>query len=206
MIAYNKNSLDQLTIAEEATRAFKKKLISHEEYVAISKMHKTELYSPNIFIRIGLFAAIVVIVQMTFGLVFLILGSAFNDDGGLFIMSLFFAAIIYVTLEWITKIKNHYRSGVDDALLWLALLFVVCDVAIFSDTSSFWIAVLLFITSLAATTRFANSVMSSVAFCSLIALVFFGFIQFGPTARSVLPFAVMLLSFSVYLVVKIFQH
>ena len=202
MIAYNKNSLDQLAIRNEAVTAYKKKLISDDEYDAIIKIHKTGLYSPNIFIRIGLFAAVVVIVLMTFGLLFLIFGAAVDSDISLFWMSLFFAFAVYAALEWIVQNKKHYRSGVDDGLLWLALIFVVCDIAIFSELSSFAIAVLAFLISLAATIRFANSVMSAVMFGSFIAGIFYSLIPFEAWAKSILPFVIMLLSFSIYLVTK----
>ena len=65
MIAYKEKSLDQLVINEECEKALKRQLITAEEYGAIKAAHKSQLYSPNMFIRIGLFVLTVVIVFMS---------------------------------------------------------------------------------------------------------------------------------------------
>ena len=202
MIAYNEQSLDRLTARKEAMSALKKRLIPAHEYDAIDKSYKADLYSPNIFIRIGLFAATVVIVLMTFGLILLIFGSAMGNESVLFVISLFFACAIYAVLEWIIQNKKHYRSGVDDGLLWLAFICIVADIGIYFEPRELWISLMIFALSLAATIRFANSVMSAVMFCSFIATVFYGLILFGSAAKPFLPFVIMLLAFLVYVLIK----
>ena len=68
MIAYNHKSLDHLLMNEEATFALNHNLISKEEADGIEKAYPVNLYSPNLFIRIGLFLLTAVIVLMVFGL------------------------------------------------------------------------------------------------------------------------------------------
>ena len=61
MIAYNHTTLDNLLLNEEATFALNHNLISKEEADAIEKAHPVDLYTPNLFIRIGLFLLTAVI-------------------------------------------------------------------------------------------------------------------------------------------------
>ena len=69
MIAYNHTSLDNLLINEEAADAFHQQLISMEEYKAVEKTYPVNLYTPNIFIRIGLFLLTCVIAFMGYGMI-----------------------------------------------------------------------------------------------------------------------------------------
>jgi hypothetical protein len=206
MIAYKEKSLDALVINEETTRALKKQFISNEEYAGITNVYKTHLYSPNVFIRIGLFVLTVVIVFMSFGLMFLFTGDALNNETALFVMTFIFGALIYAALEWMIQSKRHYRSGVDDALLWLALVFIVSDISMYSNLTSLWTSVLIFILSLAATIRFANSVMSAVMFGSFISIIFFGITPMGTIAKAILPFVVMVIAFGIYVLVLNVKH
>jgi hypothetical protein len=206
MIAYKEKSLDALVINEEAVRALKKQFISNEEYAGITNAYEAHLYSPNVFIRIGLFVLTVVIVFMSFGLMFLFTGDALNNETALFVMTFIFSALIYAALEWMIQSKRHYRSGVDDALLWLALVYIVSDISMYSNLTSLWTSVLIFILSLAATIRFANSVISAVMFGSFISIIFFGITPMGTIAKAILPFVVMVIAFGIYVLVLNVKH
>jgi hypothetical protein len=199
MIAYNEQSLDRLAIDSEVALAHKKRLLSDQEYSNVLHAHKPGLYSPNLFIRIGLFVLTVVIVAMIFGLALLITESVLSNDGIFFSITLVFGCLIYAALEWIIRSKRHYRSGVDDALLWLALICFVADIGIYFDLSELWMSLMIFAFSLAATVRFANSVMSAVAFCSFIAVIFYSITPAGTIAKTILPFVTMLMGAAAYL-------
>jgi hypothetical protein len=201
MIAYNEHSLDRLVINDEAAKARNKRLISVEEFTAISGAYKPDLYSPNMFIRIGLFIMTAVIALMSYGLVFLITGSALDNETTLFVMTLMFGAFIYIVLEWMIRSKRHYRSGVDDALLWLSFTYITADIAIYFDFSELSTSLLIFSLSAAALIRFANSVMSAVMFCSFLAAIFYSITTAGASGRAMLPFALMLISIAIYILV-----
>ena len=115
MIAYNHKTLDHLLINEEAIAALHQNLISKEEADAIEKTYPVNLYSPNIFIRIGLFLLMAVIVLMGFGLFCLLILS--SSEKGFSVLCLVFSLLIYAALEFIIYEKKHYRSGMDNALL-----------------------------------------------------------------------------------------
>jgi hypothetical protein len=206
MIAYNEQSLDQLAIDSEVALAHKKRLLSDQEYTNVLQVYKPDLYSPNLFIRIGLFVLTVVIVAMMFGLVLLITESILSNDGIFFFIALVFGCLIYVSLEWIIRSKRHYRSGVDDALLWLALICFVADIGIYFDLGELWMSIMIFVLSIAATIRFANSVMSAVAFCSFIAVIFYSITPAGTIAKTILPFVTMLMGAAAYLMAIKCKH
>jgi hypothetical protein len=132
MIVYNENSLDRLMFKEEAAIALRRQLIPKNEFDAVAAANVVDLYRPNIFIRIGLFLVTVVIASMSFGLIILVTADALDSDTGFFWICIIFAFFIYVALEWIIQSKRHYRSGVDDALLWNALGFIVAAANIFT--------------------------------------------------------------------------
>ena len=54
MIAHNRQSLDNLDTQQEAAGALAKTVITQAEYHRIREAYPFKLYSPNIFIRIGL--------------------------------------------------------------------------------------------------------------------------------------------------------
>jgi uncharacterized membrane protein YgcG len=202
MIAYKEISLDRLAISEEASLARKRRLVSQDEYNAIANAHSNDLYNPNIFIRIGLFVLTAIIVLMSFALLYLATGSFFHNDSGFFVLTLILGCVMYGALEWIIQRRRHYRSGVDDALLWLALGQIISSISLYFELAPVWASTLVFILSFAATVRFANSVMSAVAFFSFLAIIFYGIIPFGNVAKGILPFALMAIGIGIYLLVK----
>src|SRR2546430_17730673 len=109
MIAYNHTSLDYLLMNEEAKFAINHNLISKEEYDAIEKAYPVELYSPNLFIRIGLFLLTAVIVFMVYG--FLLMMEISGSEKGLGVLTFVFSLFLYGALEFLIREKKHYRSG-----------------------------------------------------------------------------------------------
>jgi hypothetical protein len=197
MIAYNHTSLDNLLINEEVTVALNNELISKEEAAAIEKAYPVNLYTPNMFIRIGFFLLTTVIILMGFGLFcLLILGSSEKGFGVLALVSCLF---IYAALEYLINEKKHYRSGIDDAMLWLSMGFMVSAAWLFFPSMSFLSqSVLIFIMATWFLLRFGNVLMGGLAYISLLAMVFYSFIGLGDIAKITMPFLLMAISFFVY--------
>lgn len=191
MVAYSETSLDNMQIVEENDDARRKRLISRDEHAVVTSLHPVKLYSPNMFIRIGLFIATCVIVSFSMGFFYLIVPS-------FFLSSLIFGVIIYGALEYFIREKKHYRSGVDDALLWFSLSIISGSVIVWSNMNELPAALLVFIFSMYGSLRFANSVMSAVAFLSFVLVIFYGLSAFGNIAKAILPFLVMTVSLIAY--------
>lgn len=201
MIAYNHTSLDHLLINEEVKDALQQELISKEETVAIEKAYPVNFYSPNLFIRIGLLLLTTVIVLMIFGIFCLMALDSSNKGFG--ILTLFFSLGIYGGLEFLIRQKNHRHSGIDDAMIWLSMGFMIGAVNLLNTSMSFLSqSVLIFILSCYYLLRFGNALMAGIAFISFLAIVFYGALPLGNVAKTTMPFLVMAISFFVYLFVR----
>ncbi|MGO4288502.1 hypothetical protein [Chitinophaga sp. RAB17] len=204
MLAYNSNTLDNLEIKEEAEIALRKDCIDVATYKAIEAAHPVNFYTPNPVIKIGLFILTVIIVCFSLGLLTLMTLDALRSEKGFAGLCIFAGIACYVALELFIREKKLFRAGVDDALLWGAvLLFISSLVAYDFDHVSMtsWCLVT-FIVTLLATLRFADMVMAGAAFLAFLGLVFSQLIKLGPVAKTVTPFVVMALSLAVYFIVR----
>ncbi|QNK62768.1 hypothetical protein H7F33_19900 [Pedobacter sp. PAMC26386] len=209
MIIYNKKWLANLLIQDQLQMAVAAGDLNKEEFKKIETAYPVGFYSPNIFIRTGLFVLTCIIAL--FGgclLGYMFWETRLLDSSGWFI---FLGAGTYVALEMAVKTKNHYRSGTDDALIWIAGgLFAIAfsipisrmhwiinghgaDFAWFMSMAAF-----IMILSLYLAIRFADSLMALLCFLSALALaatLSIGFLSFG---EATLPFLIMLLSAVAY--------
>src|SRR3982750_2383631 len=101
MIAYDNVSLENLRIRNKTGHAYRRSYISQPEKEAVYAAFPVSFYTPNIFVRIGLFILTVVIGLFTFGLMCLLFKDNVEDViGGLII---FFGLINYFALEFMVK-------------------------------------------------------------------------------------------------------
>lgn len=204
MIAYNKTYLQNIRIQEQAKAAYTHNLISKDENDTIHSKYQVPFYTPNFFIRIGLFLLTVVIASFSFGLFALIFMSAIENiiEG----MTIFFALAIYAALELVVQQKNHYQSGVDDALLWLSATMLFAGISFSVNAGALANCVLAFVISFYATLRFADRVMSIAAYLALLGVIFFTFDQLGGIVKAVLPFILMADSAAIYFGINYFKQ
>ncbi len=197
MIAYNKTWLQNLIIREQATEAYAENCIDKEELQRINEQHPSLFYSPNIFVRTGLFLLTFIILLFSFGLIALLFSDALDNAlGGL---AIFFGLLAYAALEWMVQTKNHYRSGVDDALLWIAAGCFFGGVCYLADVGETGNCLLVFFISLYCVVRFTDRVMSLMAFIALVGFFFFISSKSGNTLKAIVPFILIAISAGVYL-------
>ncbi|MRG44279.1 hypothetical protein GFS24_04095 [Chitinophaga sp. SYP-B3965] len=202
MIAYNKTDLENSWIQQDAKDACLKECITKEENKNIKAQYPTGLYTPNIFIRIGLFLATVVVGIFSLGLISLIMASSLSEEtfGGI---SIFFALVCYGCLELIVKEKKHFGAGVDEALMWMAGGLMLTGFLLLSDGNFDNVAlyVLVFLLGGFFALRFLDSLMAVVSFIGLLSVLFYITYKLGPIAKLIMPFVVMIASLLVYLAV-----
>jgi hypothetical protein len=201
MIAYNKDWLNNLLVRKEAEKASAEQNISEQEMAAIYNAYPSGFYTPNIFVRIGLFVLTVVIAVFTFGLFSLIILSNIEKQfGGLLI---FFGLLLYAALEIMVS-KRHFQSGVDDALLWMAPISLIAGLNLIGHLTGLMNAAIIFVASLILSLRFIDKIMA--AFCSLafLAMLFFVMADMGAIGKSIAPFLLMLAALLIYLLAKRF--
>ncbi|MEO6231416.1 MAG: hypothetical protein ABJB11_07685 [Ferruginibacter sp.] len=196
MIAYNKNWLRNIFIHEQADEAFLKNCLNENEKQVIKTAYPVGFYTPNVFIRIGLALLTFIILLCIFGLLILIL-SGFSDDmiGGI---AIFLSLITFGCLEFAVHGKNHFRSGVDDALLWTASGLLFGGISFLSNAGDVVNCVLIFLLSLYASLRFIDNLATAVACISLLGIFYFIFLKSGELLKAILPFILMIVSLVMY--------
>lgn len=205
MIIYNNIWLANLLIREEAQKARKAEAISIEEQKKIDDKYPVGFYSPNIFIRIGLFILTCIIVSFSIGLLMLMISDTNVIDKWGF--SLFVGILTYTSLELMARKSNHFKSGVDDALMWISGgLFLTAFIMLQVDINSAfpYSRVLFFICLLALyyALRFTDMLMTAVSLIALIATIFFIWDGLFSWGRATMPFLIMLICLGIYFLSK----
>ncbi len=209
MIAYDKTKLFHLRLLKKAKQWYARQFLSTEQFAAITLRYKVDLYTPNLFIKIGLFLFTWVSILAALGLFALVFSPAFNSDAAISFICLLFGAGCILLLEMLIKQKRLYRSGIDEALLYAAIIFVACAIGnalsnSFNDTNSTILSfTLLFIPVLAAAIiRYEDTLAAlALALCCYV-VCFLLVLKLGAIAKMVMPFAMLLLSVALYIAAK----
>jgi uncharacterized membrane protein YgcG len=206
MIAYNPIWLANLRLQNVVKKELQHGNITGGEYKAIEEKYPVGFYTPNIFVRVGMFILTCIIVLFASGLLSL-MAAASNiiTTGGWFI---FLGLLSYGGLELIISQNHHYRSGVDDALLYTSASLFATGIAIFlygdgNIMHNRALSVAFFLLTAFLTIRFADMLMAAACCLSFFAMIFFGWIKV-PAGLSTAPFIIMLVSGAVYWGVKIY--
>ena len=197
MIAYNKTWLDNLRLQMLVKKQLNKGNITNAEFNAIQEKYPVEFYTPNLFMRIGLIILTCIIVLFGSGLLTLMTGFNAIDKAGWY---LFLGVLTYVGLELMVHVKHHYRSGVDDALLFISggMFTVGFGMMLFHDNVALPLSFFIFALSLIFTLRFTDMLMTAIACGAFFAFIFFSWTKFMPSGLSTAPFVMMLVSGGVY--------
>jgi uncharacterized membrane protein YgcG len=196
MIAYNREWLDNAALQAEAGQAYQEACISAEEKARIDAAYPSGFYTPNPFIRIGLFLLTAMIVLFSLALCCLIFMNGIEHAwrGLLF----FFGLAVYAALELFIREKKHHRSGVDDGLLWMSAILVLAVFNIDLDIPAWLRCGMIFLVAAYATLRFADMIMAVCAVLALLGTIFYVYLETGSMARATVPFIVMIASLLIY--------
>ncbi len=168
--------------------------------IIYNKTYPVGLYTPNFFIRAGLFILTCVIsaFSASFLSLYILAGDIIDTYGWL----AFLGTLNYIALHMVVKKKFHYRSGVDDALLWISFgLFTTAFYwALEKAGMSSYLAVSLFVFLLGSflAIRFADMLVTLIAYLGFFAFIFFSMQKIGPWGIALMPFALMLVSGLLY--------
>jgi hypothetical protein len=123
MKAYNTQWSENDFIQNIAKKWFQKGFLKKEQYDTIKKEYHSDYSDPNIFLKIGLFIFTILGASFSIGIVSLILVVPFESNYtiGIILQSLFVGIIYIFLLETLIKNNKLYHSGVDNALLYMAL-------------------------------------------------------------------------------------
>jgi hypothetical protein len=203
MIIYAENGLANLKIQEQAEAACNKGLITERELDMITETYPTGFYSPNLFGRIGFFILTILGGSFAGSLLSLVLSATrVVEHAGWF---LFLGLIAYAALELFTKRFHLYKSGIDNAMLWMAAaLFLIAFMMAIDDHTqtdhSLIISIFVALLSAYFVLRFLSAGMSIISCLALLAVVFFAWKEFGAIGEATMPFVIMLVSYLIYYV------
>ena len=200
MIAYNKIWLDNLSNREKSINDFYPNIFTDIQKENIENQYPVGFYSPNFFVRIGLFILTFIIAGFSLGLLSLLfinnVGYSFN------FLLLFFGLVSYGLLEFFVQFKNHYQSGVDDALLWISAISVVVSLNLLLAVTLSLNALLICALSVYFSVRFLDKIMTAIAIAAFMALVFLLYIKAGSFAKATSPFVLMMIASLIYFSTK----
>jgi hypothetical protein len=210
MIAYNRTYLENKGLVEKAKYWFAKKLISSEQMALVLDKYNVRFYTPAIFIKIGLFIFTYILIGAAismYSVIFLLFDKNMDEGFGTF-TSFLFAAGSFAALELLIKNKNLFRSGIDEALLYAGLGFLIAALCflfgdIFDKENTFLFYCILLLPILgAAVVRYTDRLVAMLLAICLYAAYFLLILKLGDIAKMIMPFALMILSAVIYRLTK----
>ncbi len=200
LIAYNTQWLDALKIQEQVHQWQKKGWISPEQGQAIQGQYPVGFYTPNVFVRVVLAVMCWILSASVFGLLGVALFSEVNSTEGIGIILLLFSGGVLAGLESIIKGGKHYQSGLDDALLYMALCASITGLCLlFSNFDEPLVYFLLtFPVLLFGAIRYVDKLIAALAFLCLGGILFLALLKLGEWMKIVLPFIFMAFSGATY--------
>jgi hypothetical protein len=172
MLAYNKAKLDTWFNRRMTEESADLGLITETEKKDILNQFPAPFFNPRTIVRIGLGFSTMVAVSMFFSLIQMVLGINSGD----FIISLILGTGVILLLEHMIRKKLHYRSGIDDMLLYMGFGIIMGGfVSIFKKVPdpSIILSGIATMLSLLAVLRYADRLMAGFAVLFFIIFTYF---------------------------------
>lgn len=204
MIAYNKIWLRNIAINKKAKHWYAQNLLSDEQYAAAILKYPSNFYSPNLFIKFGLFLFTWIAISATLGIYASMFSSLFDSPAALPVTAVLYALASVALLEIFIKNSRIYHSGTDEALLYSGLIATGIAVAglfnydIETHGRSLLYALLMLPFLFAAVVRYADRLVAVLLSLFCYAIFFLLVMKIGAIAKLIMPFAFMILSLCFY--------
>ena len=203
--AYNTEWLYNLSIVKETRSWMKSGFISDEQFARISNHYTSSFFHPSFMIRILLFIATLIALAGVTGLLALMFSDV-DEDAFPFLFSVY-GVVSFVVLDRVfVRRMNHYKSGVNEALIYHATGFIISGVVWFAEASagiSFGFT-MLFCALVAY--RYHDLVMTAMSFACGCCWLFYGLDASGGVGQQIIPVAFIIVSAVVYFIVKAVQR
>lgn len=197
MLAYRKSDFDALARSEAAARWAKDPSLDEAAAKALAGRFPSPFYTPNEFIRIGLFIFGSICAMAALGLFYLMTGirGTSNDIGILLVV--FGAGMMLLLETLLRRDKPFFRAGLEEAILYGALLSLISGFLVlirFKSDPNLALALFLGIVCAAAALRYADSLLAAVALGWGFHALFHACEGLGNRAGYVLPMLVIAIS------------
>lgn len=191
--AYNESGLYNLAVLKECKRWVKQHFIEEEQYQKIKEAYKSPFFNPNFIIRILLFIASLFALSGVTGVLSLIILAFDESDRFLSFACLFYGIGSFIFLEKIfIETNHHYKSGVNEALLYHACGFTIGGIMGASDFNEHVGLFTCFIVLTFASIRYLDLVCTIGATLSFAGILFYEFYNIGGIFQQIIPFVFIL--------------
>jgi hypothetical protein len=183
--------LKNLQLVKEAKQWLVSGLIAKEQFDAIAEQHPSKFYHPNFIIRILLLLATVIVLGALTGLLILVVMDA--DEGVLSVLSILYGLISLLVLDRVfIASKNHFKSGITEAILYHAVLFIMMGFIYFFDDNPAPYAVVLCVVLACTAYRYLDLISTAGSLAALGWLIIYALFQAGGMIQQVIPLAFIL--------------
>ena len=185
--AYNETVVYNLAIIKASKKWWKHGFIEKQQLENIQQAYAVQLYHPNLVIRVLLFMATLFAlsgITVFFGLIV----AEMNEDA-IAIACFVYGIVSFFLLEKLFINKNHFKSGVTEAILYHACGFTIGGLAGVSDFDNIhvilWGCLIVFSFS---AIRYLDLLCTLGAAGSFAGILFFEFYNIGGIFQQIIPF------------------
>jgi hypothetical protein len=166
-------------------------LISKEQLEKITEQHPSSFYHPNFIIRILLLLATFIVLGAITGLLILAVGA---PEAALAILSILYGLISLAVLDRVfIASKNHFKSGITEAILYHSILFIMMGCIDFFEDSPAPYAVVLCVVFTFTAYRYLDLISTAGALGAFAWLVFYLLYQAGGAMQQIIPIVFIVL-------------
>lgn len=199
MIVYDKNSLENLSLLQEANSLQKAGFISKEQKDLIKKELPSFKRQSNILVRLGFFLLGAFLYLSICGVIALF---GLSGERIFFEICCYIFAIVGFAGAEFLAYQNYYGHGLDDAFILRAILNIGIAIAITTEGYELNIAFFVALVSFLMYRRYLH-LLSLLVFClAASAVLFYGAFEFGTIGKTILPFITLLFSALFYFITK----
>lgn len=201
MQAYNKTELENFFLAEEAEKLYDKKFLSKQRLNELTSQLMQLKSNSNVLFRFGFFLLgnfLFSTVIGAFSVIILAIGTERFE-----IMAFFYAAVAYVGLEILVKLK-FFRHGLDDSFILISQIAFLIGVGITSESVSAVFAFMI-VAGLFFAVRFMHTISAVFAFIGLLGLFSSAIIEHNLLPKFYLSFVCFISAVLVYFTAVYFR-
>ncbi|GGM87293.1 hypothetical protein GCM10010967_19640 [Dyadobacter beijingensis] len=199
--AYNQTWIDNLHIQQQAAEWKSKNLLTPAQEEQVKEHFPEKFYRPGLFVKIGLFCFAVVACSFFIGFLSLFWVDT-HSDTGFSVLSLIACGCFIFVLEFLIRDRKLFHSGVDNALLYAAVAAAMVPMFMLFNHAPLWaycLAALAII--IPATLRYAD-LLGPIAIFGLVFTLLTDLMMKFALGKALLPFAIMVLSVCIYILVR----
>lgn len=205
--AYNETWVDNISNQNTLKEWYDESVLNDKQYDRAMELFPVHFYQPNMFIEFGLFIFTNLAISATFGfLAITIFEDILNTSKGLAIVCMAYCVLLLFMLEYFIRSRKLYRSGTDNALLYVAIGSLLTAICGFTDFkwhlySYFMVSLVVFIPFLL---RYGDPFVAVGIYVAWIGFWFALAISY-PAGKDLLPFIIMGVSIIAYVFAKWWQ-